>query len=87
MNRSAAYRLITAELATHQHLGYDQLASLIGKQLKQTVMGSDGVCYAIETSVNWRTGADGDVKVCVTVTPADWGAPHDCLEETINISC
>jgi hypothetical protein len=86
MNRSVAYQIITAELAIHQQLGYDQLASLIGKRINHAVMGEDGVYYAIETSVNWRADADGDLIVCVEIAPADWGAPHDCLEESIIIS-
>ncbi len=75
MNRTTTYRLITAELANHQQLGYDQLASLIGKQIKQTVMGEDGVNYAIETSLNWRAEASGDINVRVTIAPADWARP------------
>jgi hypothetical protein len=86
MNRPAAYHLLLNELASLQQIDYDQLASTIGGRTSRIVQGADGVAYAIEHSVKWGDAGSGQLIVSATVTPADWGAPHDELEDSIVIA-
>ena len=82
MNRVVAYDLLTAALSSYKDFTAEELANLAGKQSFATKRGTDGVDYLVETTVARTTGKEAGIRVSGSVTPADWGAPHDRLEES-----
>jgi hypothetical protein len=85
MNRVVGYELLASELAEHQALPYHDLTQLIGPPKSQNV-DQDGVSYCVTTTVEWRGDEGGEILVRTTVLEADWGNPHDLLEDQIVVS-
>jgi hypothetical protein len=83
MNREAAYRLLSSELAEYGQFGYDQLAVRVGSSASHLRLGADATEYVIEVSTDWRGNAGGDLVVRACASPANWGGPHDQLDDPI----
>jgi hypothetical protein len=83
MNREAAYRLLSDELAAYRQLGHHILSTLVGNCDSHRRRGSDSMEYAIDVSVRWHGEANGDLLVTGCASPADWGSPHDQLTESL----
>ena len=62
---------------------YDELVELIGQSLSQRRLGGDAMEYLIEVDVGWQIDPDGDIAVVGSISPADWGSPHDLLCECL----
>ncbi len=86
MNRVVAYSVLSAEFAGYRQLAYEQLVALVGGDESVVRRGEVGLDYTVEIAVRWRAIANGDVAVSGTVTPADWGSPHDRLDESFVVS-
>jgi hypothetical protein len=50
------------------------------------VRGSDGVDYDVATVARWRLEPGGDIWITVFVGEANWGGPHDAMDESVLIS-
>jgi hypothetical protein len=86
MNHVVANELLTAELSAYLKLPFQELCQLVGERSSRLVRGADGVDYDLATVVRWRLKPDGDVHVSVFVGEANWGGPHDAMDESIVIS-
>jgi hypothetical protein len=82
MNHVIAYKLLAEELAAYRHLPIDDIRELAGEQSSRLVCGEDGVDYKISIVVSSRHDND-DIRVFGVVGLADWGSPHDGLDEAI----
>jgi len=82
MNRVVANGLLSKELAAYRQLGSAQLANLAGECTSNSRRGADGMDYTDEVSVRWRSNAETELVVSGSVSPADWGSPHDLLCES-----
>ena len=80
MDRVAAYRLIATELATYQSRSVGELLHISGHSQAQTVC-DNGVDYSVTVTI--RPQDDGGVRIHAEVHQANWGAPHDSLEDEI----
>lgn len=79
MNRAAAYKLLSNELALYQLKEFGELRELIGTLQTQRVH-EGGVDY--DLSIMFASLDDG-VRVCAAIREANWGAPYDVLDEQI----
>jgi hypothetical protein len=86
MNHVIANEMLMAELRTYQALPFHDLCQLVGERSSRLVRGADGVDYDLATDVRWRLQPDGDIRVNVFVGEANWGGPHDALDESIVIT-
>jgi hypothetical protein len=86
MNHVIAYELINSELDSFRQLRYEELVELVNERASHMVRGGDGVDYEVTTTVRWCSGEDGDIRVRVFIGEANWGGPHDPLDDTIVIS-
>jgi hypothetical protein len=82
MNRVIAYELLTAELAVYRELAFSELRQLVGERSSRLVRGRDGVDYDLTVVVRWRLQEDGEIRVIGLIGEADWGSPHDSLDDT-----
>ena len=82
MNRVVAYKLLAGQLAAYRQLPVDDIRQLAGERSSRLVRGEDGVDYNITILVRSRHDND-DIRVIGFVGLADWGSPHDFLDETI----
>jgi hypothetical protein len=82
MNHVAAYKLLADELAAYRQLPIDDIRQLVGEHSSRLVRGEDGVNYNISIVVRSRHG-DNDIGVIGFVGLADWGSPHDVLDEAM----
>lgn len=67
-----AYALLASELASFHQLSYEELVHFVGTAEVRRVRGSDSTQYAIQVTVEWRTGEPGDILV------VGWCAVDDC---------
>jgi hypothetical protein len=79
MNRAAAYKLLTEELALYELKPFRELWEFVGTSQSRRVHES-GVDY--DLSVMCASMHDG-VRVCAAIREANWGAPYDVLDEEI----
>jgi hypothetical protein len=86
MNHVVANQLLMAELSAYKSLPFQELCQLVGERSSRLVRGADGVDYDLATVVRWRLQPDGDIRVSVFVGEANWGGPHDAMDESIVIS-
>jgi hypothetical protein len=86
MNHIVAYELLTAELTAYRDLAYVELCQVVGERTSRTVQGRDGIYYSLAVVTRWRFHPDGDIRVTVFVGEANWGGPHDSIDETIVIA-
>ena len=84
MNHVIAYELLTAELAAYRDLPFDDVCQPVGERSSRLVRGKDGVDYDLAIGV-WQR-ANGDIGVTAFIGDANWGAPHDALDDTIVIT-
>jgi len=82
MNHVIAYKLLADELAAYRQLPADDIRQLAGEHSSRLVRGEDGVDYNISIVVRSHHGND-DIRVIGFVGLADWGSPHDVLDEAI----
>jgi hypothetical protein len=82
MNHVVAYKLLADELAAYRQLPIDDICQLAGEHSTRLVRGEDGVHYDISIVVCSRHG-NNDIGVIGFVGLADWGSPHDVLDEAI----
>jgi hypothetical protein len=82
MNHVVAYQLLTAELDNYRELPYEEVSHLVGAPLSRLV-NRDGADYEITTTVKRLKKTYGDIELRVTAHNADWGSPHDPVEETV----
>jgi hypothetical protein len=83
MNHSVAYELITSELGAHRALSFAELTQLVGEKTSRLVY-RDGIDYDLATFVSWYREPNA-IRVHVSVGEADWGNPHDSLDDEIVI--
>jgi len=86
MNRAEGYALLTVELNSYRQLAHAELVELIGDETSIMRRGSDGTHYSIELWVRWYDAAAQQVVVSGSVSPADWGSPHDRLDDSFVVS-
>jgi hypothetical protein len=84
MNHVIAYKLLADELAAYRQLPADDVRQLAGEHSSRLVRGKDGVDYNLTVVV--RTSSGDDVRVVGFIGVADWGSPHDSLDETMSIA-
>lgn len=77
MNRPAAYKLLTDELALYQLKPFSELSAVAGTTQTRRVHDG-GVDYDISVMCESQNGG---VRVCAAIREADWGAPYDVLDE------
>jgi hypothetical protein len=53
MNRHEAYGILATALERHRAMGFAALCSKIGCEEKEDVLGSSGVWYTLQISVDW----------------------------------
>jgi hypothetical protein len=82
MNHVIAYELLTRELAPYRNLAFEELRQLVGERSSRLIRGEDGVDYDLTIVVRWRVRDDGDIRVTGFIGEANWGGPHDTLDET-----
>jgi hypothetical protein len=82
MNHVVAYKLLADELAAYRQLPADDIRQLAGEHSTRLVRGEDGVDYNISVVVRSRHDKD-EYRVIGFVGLADWGSPHDVLDEAI----
>jgi hypothetical protein len=85
MNHVIAYELLSAELNAYRELSYQQLCQLIGDRTSRLIHGDDGADYDLTVVVQWRLNPAGDVRVTGSISEANWGGPHDTLEDIVII--
>ncbi len=85
MNHVVAYELLTAELSAYRGLPFEELSQLVGERSSRLVHGKDDVDYDLAVLVRWRLYPNGDIRVVAHVGEANWGGPHDSLDDTIVI--
>ncbi|HJQ81761.1 MAG TPA: hypothetical protein VJ828_17485 [Lacipirellulaceae bacterium] len=83
MNHIVAYKLLAEELLAYRQLPVDEIRQLAGEHSARLVRGEDGVDYSLTVVV--RSHAGDDVRVVGFIGIADWGSPHDSLDEAISI--
>jgi hypothetical protein len=79
-----AYQILTAELDSYRAVPHHDLCQLVGDQSSRIVRGQDGVDYRLTVAVP-RSPGECDIRVKAQVGMADWGGPHDVLEDEIVI--
>jgi hypothetical protein len=84
MNHIVAYKLLADELLAYRQSPVDEIRHLAGEHLTRLVRGEDGVDYNISIVVRSRHDQD-DIRVIGFVGLADWGSPHDSLDEAISM--
>jgi hypothetical protein len=82
MNHVIAYKLLADELAAYRQLPADNIHQLAGEHSTRLVRGADGVDYNISIVVRSHHDND-DIRVIGVVGFANWGSPHDFLDEAI----
>lgn len=85
MNHVIANELLMAELSACRSLPFQELCQLVGERSSRLVRGADGVDYDLATVVRWRLKPDGDIRVSAFIGEANWGGPHDAMDESIVI--
>ena len=85
MNRVIAYNLLTAAASSYKGLAAEELANFVGKQPSATKRGEDGIDYLVEIAITRVAGKEAGIRVSGSVLPADWGAPHDRLDESFMV--
>lgn len=88
MNRAAAYAIITDVVNSFSGLTNGEMVAQAGEKTEDVRQGNDGLDYSVSTRISWHRPAAKNsstchVAICVSVAPADWGAPHDALEERL----
>jgi hypothetical protein len=83
MNHIVAYKLLADELLAYRQLPVDEIRQLVGEHSTRLVRGKDSVDYSLTVVVRSRSG--DDVRVVGFIGIADWGSPHDSLNEVISI--
>jgi hypothetical protein len=83
MNHVVAYQLLSDELNAYRVLSFADLAPLVGEQ-SQRIIQKDGVDYSVDIAVT-RPPQSNDILVNGSIGDANWGSPHDQLEDTIII--
>jgi hypothetical protein len=83
MNHVVAYELLTAELTAYCRLPFQELCQLVGERTSRLVRGKDGVDYDLAVDIQWRERPQGDVRVRGFIGEANWGGPHDALDDAI----
>jgi hypothetical protein len=86
MNRVIAYELLLAELSVYRELPFHELRQFVGERSSRRVHGADGVDYELTVVTRWRLEADGDIRVIGFIGAANWGGPHDSLDETFVVT-
>ena len=86
MNHVVAYELLTAELSAYRELPFQDLCQLVGERSSRLVRARDGVDYDLAVEARWRLHPNGDIRVTVFIGEANWGGPHDALDDTIVVS-
>jgi hypothetical protein len=83
MNRSDAYGVLSDELRSMSHLGYDCLLSRIGQSTRRVLaLGPEEV--AVETHVRWHDAKKRAIRIEATAYgPSCWALER--LEESIII--
>jgi hypothetical protein len=82
MDHVAAYSLLTAELAGYRELPFEELRQLTGERSSRLVRGRNDVDYEL-TVVVQPGERDDELRITGFVGEANWGGPHDTLDELI----
>ena len=82
MNRSVAYSLLSDELEVYRAIPFKALVDVVGNESLILRRGMDGIDYSISLCVRWSDNSRRDLRVSGSVSPADWNAPHDRLDES-----
>lgn len=85
MNHVIANQLLMAELSAYRSLPFEELCQLVGERSMRLVRGADGVDYNLTTIVRWRLEPGGKIRITAFVGEANWGGPHDAMDESILI--
>jgi hypothetical protein len=86
MNRVVAYQLLLAELSAYRELPFRELREFVGERSSRRMRGPDGVDYELTVVTRWRLEADGDIRVIGFIGAANWGGPHDSVDETFVVT-
>jgi hypothetical protein len=86
MNHVVAYELLMAELSAYRELSFTDLCQLVGERSSRLVRGKDGVDYDLAVEARWRLHPNDDIRVTAFIGEANWGSPHDALDDTIIVS-
>jgi hypothetical protein len=86
MNRVVAYELLLAELSAYRELPFHELRQFVGEHSSRCVRGPDGVDYKLTVETRWRPQADGHIRITGFIGAANWGGPHDSLDETFVVT-
>ncbi len=85
MNRVEAYQLLSAEMDAYRRFNHSQLLELIEEDAMQVRRNASGIDYDISISVLAGTATASDIVVHGTIALADWGGPHDRLDESFKV--
>ncbi|HEY4233640.1 MAG TPA: hypothetical protein VGM76_09445 [Lacipirellulaceae bacterium] len=83
MNHVVAYQLLSDELNTYRALSFAELVPLVGERSSR-INHRDGIDYRLEVAVA-KSPAAHDIHVTCSIGEANWGSPHDRLEDAIII--
>jgi hypothetical protein len=83
MNHVVAYQLLNDELNVYRALSVAELGPLVG-ELSQRITQKDGVDYSLDIAVTRPPQSNGITVTC-SIGDANWGSPHDRLEDAIVI--
>jgi hypothetical protein len=87
MNRIHAHTLLSNELAAYRGLSFEDLSAMLGTMPPVRKIGEDGQQYDVEITIRWQQNPGSAIMVEGSVSPADWGAPHDILRDSFVVSC